>query len=91
MTTDSMQTERKYEGPMAPVYASILLGIGWLVFILLYALYWSKGFSLFQNIIQMGASKSSEGSQCLMSNRQWLLSSRSEGMIKESNFRWVES
>jgi hypothetical protein len=30
---------------------SILGVIAWLVFILLYALYWSKGFSLFQNII----------------------------------------
>jgi len=29
-----------------------MLGIAaWLVFILLYALYWSKGFSLFQNAI----------------------------------------
>jgi hypothetical protein len=51
MTTNPLQTERKYDGPMAPAYASILVGVGWLVFILLYALYWSKGFSLFQNII----------------------------------------
>ena len=48
---DSWQTEGKYEGPMGPVVASILAVVGWLVFILLYALYWSEGFNLFQNII----------------------------------------
>jgi membrane associated rhomboid family serine protease len=36
---------------MAPVYISILGIIVWLVFILFYALYWSSGFSLFQNVI----------------------------------------
>ena len=36
---------------MGPVVASILAVVGWLVFILLYALYWSKGFDLFQNVI----------------------------------------
>ncbi|MCL5067363.1 MAG: hypothetical protein M1368_03300 [Thaumarchaeota archaeon] len=41
----------RYEGPMGPVIASIFAVIGWLVFILLYALYWSEGFNLFQNII----------------------------------------
>jgi len=51
MSTNSMQSERKYEGPMAPAYASVLVGIGWLVFILLYALYWSIGFALFQNLV----------------------------------------
>lgn len=29
----------------------MLAVIGWLVFILFYALYWSTGFSLFQNIV----------------------------------------
>lgn len=41
----------KYEGPFAPVVASILAVLAWAVFILLYALYWSNGFSLFQNIV----------------------------------------
>ncbi|MDA4125083.1 MAG: hypothetical protein OK438_06520 [Thaumarchaeota archaeon] len=37
--------------PVAPVVATILVIIAWLVFILLYALYWSNGYSLFQNVI----------------------------------------
>jgi hypothetical protein len=45
------QPTRKYEGPVAPVVASILAVMAWAVFILLYALYWSNGFSLFQNVI----------------------------------------
>lgn len=36
---------------MASIIVSIVGVIGWLVFILLYALFWSKGFSLFQNVI----------------------------------------
>ena len=39
------------EVPIAPVALSIVGVIAWLVFILIYALYWSSGFSLFQNII----------------------------------------
>jgi hypothetical protein len=41
----------RYEGPVAPVVLSILGIVAWLVFILLFALYWSDGFSLFQNVI----------------------------------------
>lgn len=37
--------------PTMPIALSIVGVIGWLVFILLYALYWSGGYSLFQNII----------------------------------------
>jgi hypothetical protein len=37
--------------PLAPVVATMLVVIAWLVFILLYALYWSNGFSLFQNVV----------------------------------------
>jgi hypothetical protein len=37
----------KYEGPIAPIVASILAVLAWAVFILLYALFWSNGFSLF--------------------------------------------
>jgi hypothetical protein len=44
-------TEKRYEGPMAPIIGSILIVVGWLVFILFYALNWSKNFDLFQNII----------------------------------------
>lgn len=44
-------TPGRYEGPMAPIVVSILGAVVWLVFILFYALYWSSGFSLFQNVI----------------------------------------
>jgi heme/copper-type cytochrome/quinol oxidase subunit 4 len=40
-----------FKGPLAAIVVSILAAIGWLVFILLYALFWSKGLNLFQNII----------------------------------------
>jgi len=44
-------TSGRHGGPLAPIVGSIVGIIGWLVFILLYALYWSKGFNLFQNVI----------------------------------------
>ncbi len=37
--------------PFTPIILSFLAVAVWLVFILLYALYWSTGFSWFQNII----------------------------------------
>jgi hypothetical protein len=37
--------------PLAPIIVTFLAIAVWLVFILLYALYWSTGFSWFQNII----------------------------------------
>jgi len=37
--------------PTAPIVVSILAIVAWLVFILLFALYWSNGFSTFQNVI----------------------------------------
>jgi hypothetical protein len=42
---------RRSHSPFLPIIASMLGLVGWLVFILLYALFWSKGYSLFQNII----------------------------------------
>lgn len=47
----SHRKPERYEGPVAPVATSILAVIAWSVFILVYALYWSTGFSLFQNVI----------------------------------------
>lgn len=41
----------EHNKPLGPIVVSILAVIAWLVFILLYALYWSNGFSLFQNVI----------------------------------------
>ncbi len=40
-----------HAGSITPIVFSILGVIAWLVFILFYALYWSRGFSLFQNFI----------------------------------------
>jgi len=37
--------------PLGPIVATFLIVIGWLVFILLYALYWSSGYTSFQNVI----------------------------------------
>jgi small-conductance mechanosensitive channel len=42
---------KRYEGPVAPVIASLLIVIAWCVFILFYALYWSTGFNVYQNLI----------------------------------------
>jgi len=41
----------RYEGPIAPIIGCILGVVAWLFFILVYALYWSSGFSLFQNVV----------------------------------------
>lgn len=37
--------------PLGPIIATMLGLVVWLVFILLYALFWSKGLDLFQNIV----------------------------------------
>ena len=37
-------------GLRSRVAASILLGVGWLSFVLLYAAFWAGGYSLFQSI-----------------------------------------
>ena len=50
-STETAQPEWRRGGPIAPIVATMLGVIAWLVFILVYALYWSKGFSLFQNVI----------------------------------------
>jgi hypothetical protein len=42
---------RRGASPFGPIIASMLGIVVWLVFILLYALFWSKGFDIFQNII----------------------------------------
>lgn len=50
----SSTTERRpyqVEPPFAPILGSILGVVAWLLFILLYALYWSKSYDLFQNAV----------------------------------------
>lgn len=41
----------RYEGPIAPVVVSILAVLAWAIFTLLYALFWSTRFTIFQNVI----------------------------------------
>lgn len=41
----------EHHRPLWPMVATFLVVIGWLVFILLYALLWSGGYSTFQNVI----------------------------------------
>jgi len=47
--------------PKGLIIASILGVAAWLVFILIYALDWSRGYSLFQNLIVTGVSFSVVG------------------------------
>jgi len=69
----------RYEGPMAPVIASILGIIAWLVFILVYALFWSKSFDLFQNIIVTIVSLTIAG---LLIGLMWLIWFRPTGELR---------
>jgi Kef-type K+ transport system membrane component KefB len=47
----STSTEVRKSGPIWLIVASMLGVLVWLVFILIYALYSSGGFSLFQNVV----------------------------------------
>lgn len=49
--TSSHSSKMKVEPPRGMVVITILAVIAWSIFILFYALYWSTGFSTFQNII----------------------------------------
>jgi hypothetical protein len=60
----------RYEGPIGPVVLSILGIVAWLVFILLYALFWSTGFTLFQNVVVTIASLMITG---LLIGAMWLI------------------
>ena len=51
MTNQTFTEKAAQETPVVPIIVSIVGVIGWLVFILLYALFWSKGFNLFQNVV----------------------------------------
>ena len=44
-------TEMPKSGPIGLVIASMIGFLVWLVFILLFALYWSERYNLFQNVI----------------------------------------
>ncbi len=49
--TENQGVKRVYEPPVGMIIGSILGVIAWLFFILVYALDWSRGYSLFQNLI----------------------------------------
>lgn len=41
----------KPTGLLVPITVSVVSAVGWLIFILVHAAFWSEGFSLFQNIV----------------------------------------
>jgi hypothetical protein len=49
--TRDEQKRKSYGPPVALILSSILSVVAWLVFILIYALEWSRAYSLFQNFI----------------------------------------
>ena len=49
--TETAPPEWKHRNPFAPVVFTFIGVLAWLVFILVYALFWSRGFSFFQNVI----------------------------------------
>lgn len=52
MSTDSDARQRPgYRGPLGMIVGTILGLVAWAVFILLFALFWSKGFGAFQDVI----------------------------------------
>ncbi|MGA3060531.1 MAG: hypothetical protein ABSD92_09195 [Candidatus Bathyarchaeia archaeon] len=48
---ETTRAQWKHEGSIAPIVLTFLGVLAWLIFILLFALFWSRGFSLFQNVI----------------------------------------
>lgn len=50
-TSSENRSEGKFVPPFGAIIGSILGVVAWLIFILLYALYWSKGFDFFQDAI----------------------------------------
>jgi hypothetical protein len=47
----ALSTDMNKTGPFGLIIASMVGFVVWLVFILVFALYWSEGFNLFQNIV----------------------------------------
>jgi hypothetical protein len=80
-TASENRSTARYEGPMGPVIASIFGVIAWLVFILLYALYWSKSFDLFQNVIVTIVSLAIDA---LLIGAMWLIWYRPTGELRRT-------
>lgn len=71
--------------PMGPAVGSIIIFIAWLVFILVYALYWSSGYDLFQNIIVTIVSLAIS---CLVVGLMWMVwGSRRHWMFDDYGWR----
>ena len=56
MASDEAKDEGKYSDwehtrPIGGIVVTLLAVIAWLIFILVYALYWSANYSLFQDIV----------------------------------------
>jgi amino acid transporter len=51
MGFDGDWSRRRFGPPVGAIVATIVILIGWLVFIIIYALFWSGHFTFFQNII----------------------------------------
>ena len=49
--TECVTMSEKEAKPLVPLLVTFLMVFGWLVFILLYALFWSTDFTFFQNMI----------------------------------------
>ena len=50
-SAEPSQPEWRHAGPIVPIVSTFVGVIAWLLFILFYALFWSRGYSLFQNVI----------------------------------------
>lgn len=64
------KSETKQETSVRPVISSILVIIGWLVFIVTYSLYLSKKFNLFQNEV---VSIAGVATTALLIGAMWLM------------------
>ena len=49
--TNASGQKTEFVPKTGPIVGCVLVIVGWLTFILTYALYWSKGYDLFQNVI----------------------------------------
>lgn len=51
MSAVTNEQSKSYGPPTGLILASIVVVVAWLIFILVYALEWSRSYSLFQNLI----------------------------------------
>lgn len=80
MTTPEKESESKFEPPLGAILASIIGIVAWLVFIVLYALDFSKNYDFFQNAIVTIASLLITG---LAIGAMWIVWFRMSGLPRE--------